>query len=135
VSGGAATWLLGDFGPKAVKEIRITGVALAEGFITGCATASFRPVAVCETEAICRFPLGGVESAAKRSFSGFARARGTRAEKIGRGGFMPQRSGGYSRLKRQAGQRPSKGGKCHAVGVIPLRFRSSVSSEAGEKRT
>lgn len=45
---------------------------------------------------------------------------------------MLQRSGGCGRLKHQAGQRPSKGGKCCAVGVSPLRFRSSVFSEAGE---
>jgi uncharacterized repeat protein (TIGR01451 family) len=43
-----ATWNLGQLAPKQSKEIRIRGTAAEEGIITGCCTASFKPV-ICET--------------------------------------------------------------------------------------
>ncbi len=45
---GGATWVIGELAPRQSKEIRVRGTALAEGFITGCGTATFRPT-VCET--------------------------------------------------------------------------------------
>ncbi|HOY59491.1 MAG TPA: hypothetical protein PK640_15320 [Verrucomicrobiota bacterium] len=52
-SGSESTWVLGELGPREAKEVRIRAVALDESPITGCATATFRPV-VCTTIAVVK---------------------------------------------------------------------------------
>lgn len=48
ISGSEVTWIIGELAPRQSKEIRIKGTALQEGVITGCGTATFRPI-LCET--------------------------------------------------------------------------------------
>ncbi len=48
VTGGESVWNLGQLGPRQSKEVRVRAVAQDEAPITGCATATFRPV-VCAT--------------------------------------------------------------------------------------
>jgi len=47
VSGGVATWNIGELGPREAKTISVTGKAAEEGVITGCGWASYSPI-LCE---------------------------------------------------------------------------------------
>lgn len=47
VSGGVATWNIGELGPRETKTISVTGKAAEEGVITGCGWASYSPI-LCE---------------------------------------------------------------------------------------
>ena len=47
VSGGIATWNVGELGPRESKTISVTGKAAEEGVITDCGWASYSPI-LCE---------------------------------------------------------------------------------------
>ncbi|MCB1128811.1 MAG: DUF11 domain-containing protein, partial [Verrucomicrobiae bacterium] len=47
-SAGGMVWVLGEVPPRGTGEIVLRGVALAEGYVTGCGKVTFQPY-VCET--------------------------------------------------------------------------------------
>lgn len=47
LSGGVATWKIGNLGPRETKTIKVMGSASAEGTITTCGWASYSPI-LCE---------------------------------------------------------------------------------------
>jgi hypothetical protein len=76
-----------------------------------------------------------VESAAKRSDSRFERIRGLQAEKIGRGRFMLQRSGGGKSVKNTRRVRAlRKKGDAKPPEGIPWGFDSSYLRRRGRKK-
>jgi hypothetical protein len=90
--------------------------------------------AVCGAETLCHFPLGGVGSVARRSFSEPVRVEGVPSRKN-----RPRRVHVLKRWQRAvgrkhpAGGRPSKEGRSRAGGRKPLGSQLPASSEVGRK--